>query len=73
MRAWLSLSLFSEADSASSSAASWRRSAAICWFKMSTCEAARADSSFSLASAAPADAAAPPAPAASLLLVSISP
>ena len=38
---WLSLLRLSEAFSASSSAPSWRRSAAICWFRSSTCASAR--------------------------------
>ena len=40
--AWLSLSRDSEALSASSRAASWRRMAAICWFRISTWLSARA-------------------------------
>ena len=41
MRPCDSLSRFSEASSASSSAASWRRSALICWFSTSICASAR--------------------------------
>ena len=40
MRSCASLSFFSEASSAASIAASWRRSAAICWLRISTCASA---------------------------------
>ncbi len=51
MRACESLSLASEAESASSSAASWRRMAWICWLTRSTVACARAESCFSASSA----------------------
>ena len=47
MRACASWSFLADASSASSSAASWRRSAAICWLSTSTCASARAVSRFS--------------------------
>ena len=51
MRVCDSLSFFSEASSAASMAASWRRSAAICWLRISTCASALAEIFFSPSSA----------------------
>ena len=50
MRAWASLSFFSDVCSASSIAESWRRNAAICWLSNSTWESARAEICFWLSS-----------------------
>ena len=67
-----SRSRFSDASSASSSAASWRRKAEICWLSNSTCDKARAVSCFSLSSSVESSPARPcalaaPAPAPSAM------